>query len=70
MSNANKAVKAEPVPVKKEAAYPLDTLRKDSVKLFNVTTSTFDGAMAGQNGPMTIARAREIIEAWKRGVVK
>lgn len=70
MSNANKAAKVDPVPVKKETAYPLDTLRKDSVKLFNVTTSTFDGAMTGQNGPMTIAKAGEIIEAWKRGVVK
>lgn len=68
---SNKAVKTESVPVtKKETAFPLDVLRKDSVKLFNVTTSTFDGAMTGQSGPLTIAKASEVIEAWKRGVVR
>ncbi len=76
MSKGNIAVKAESVPVKaakpvaKEAEFPVEVLRKDSVKLFGVTTSTFDGAMDGHAGPYTVAQAKEIIEGWKRGVVK
>lgn len=76
MSNASKAPKAEPAPAvvekteKKEATFPLEVLRKDSLKLFGVTTSTFDGAMDGHKGPFTVAKAREIIDTWKRGVVK
>ena len=72
MSSKEKAPKAESVPVtavKKEQAFPLEVLRKDSVTLFNVTSSTFDGAMYGHKGPYTIAKAKEIIENWKRGVV-
>ena len=76
MSNGKKAFKEEKpasapaTAVKKATEIPLDTLRKDSVTLFGVTTSTFDGAMDGQEGPFTIAKAKEIIETWKRGVVK
>lgn len=55
---------------KAEKAYSLETLRKDSVKLFGVTSSTFDGALGGKTGQMTISEAKKIIEDWKKGVVK
>ncbi len=51
-----------------EKAYELSVLRKDSLRLFGVTTSTFDGAMSGQAAPLTINAAKGIIEKWKKGV--
>lgn len=65
MSDAKTAVKADVSP--KEKTYELSMLRRNSIKLFGVTTSTFDGAMSGQNAPLTISDAKGIIEKWKRG---
>lgn len=53
-----------------EKTYSLEALRKNSVKLFGVTTSTFDGAMSGQAAPLTINAAKGIIEKWKKGVAR
>lgn len=50
-----------------EKVYDLSDLRSSSVKLLGVTTSTFDGAMHGQTGPLSIAEAKAIIENWKKG---
>lgn len=68
MSEAKTAVKAEAAP--KEQVFTLSALRKNSMKLFGVTTSTFDGAMSGQTTPLTINAAKGIIEKWKKGAVK
>lgn len=66
MSEAKTAVKSDTSP--KEKTYELSTLRKNCIKLFGVTTSTFDGAMSGQMAPLTIGAAKGIIEKWKKGV--
>lgn len=52
------------------AAFELETLRKDSVKLFGVTSSTFDGAMLGKTGPLSIDAASNIITNFLKGAVK
>lgn len=56
--------------VKSEMKLELSVLRKNSVRLFNVTSSTFDGAMVGQTGPLTVSTAKSIIERFKKGVAK
>ena len=48
--------------------YDLSDLRSSSVKLLGVTTSTYDGAMQNQTGPLSISEAKAIIENWKKGV--
>lgn len=68
------AAAAAPAPAKKEAAtaqaaqetkYKVEKLRAASMKLFKVTTSTFDGAMYGHSETeMTITEARAIINKW------
>ena len=65
MSEAKTAVKTEAA--SKERVFALSTLRKNSMKLFGVTTSTFDGAMTGQTGPLTVNAAKGMIEKWKKG---
>lgn len=45
--------------------YKLEKLRENSMKLFGVTTSTFDGAFCGnQIGEMTIEEAKAILDKW------
>lgn len=66
MGDAKTAVKAENA--SGEKTYELSALRKNSVELFGITTSTFDGAMSGQAAPLTINAAKGIIEKWKKGV--
>lgn len=65
---ADVEVKTEPV--KSEMKLELSVLRKNSVRLFNVTSSTFDGAMSGQKGPLTVSAAKDIIERFKKGVAR
>lgn len=55
---------AEKAPVQ---TFDIQTLRDSCLNLFGVTTSTFDGAMHGQEGPFSIAEAKSIIEGWKKG---
>jgi hypothetical protein len=50
--------------------FSIEALRKSCMKLFGITTSTFDGAMEGQKGPLTLEAAQQIIEAWKGKAVK
>ena len=68
MKNTDKATDTV-VAAKPDAKFPLETLRKDCVKLFGITSSTFDGAMYGKTGEFTIADAASIINDWKKGVV-
>lgn len=53
---------------KKKTKYNVTKLRENSMRLFNVTTSTFDGAMYGhKETEMTIAEAGSIINKWLGG---
>ena len=56
---------------KAEAKFPLETLRKDCMKLFRVSSSTFAGATVGLSGDKeyTIPEVKTHIDAWlKKGV--
>lgn len=45
--------------------FKIEKLRENSMKLFGITTSTFDGAMYGQNvTELTVEEARKIINNW------
>lgn len=45
--------------------YKIEKLRENSIKLFDITTSTFDGALHGlEKTEMTIDEARGIINKW------
>lgn len=50
--------------------YPLESLAKNSRKLFGVSSCTFAGATAGLSGSYTMAEIKSIIEEWcgKKGV--
>lgn len=50
---------------KTEQKFQVEKLRANSMRLFSVTTSTFDGAMYGhKETEMTIAEARAVINKW------
>lgn len=62
---------AEQKDVKTDLVYPVEKLRANCMKLFGITTSTFDGAMHGQKkAEMTIAEAKSIIDTWLGGKEK
>lgn len=45
--------------------YKVGKLRKNSMKLFGVTTSTFDGAFYGEKrNEMTVEEARAMLDKW------
>lgn len=50
--------------------FPISELRKNAMKLFGVTTSTFDGATYGCSGEYTVEQIRDIIVKWKKKEVK
>lgn len=48
--------------------YPIETLRKHCIELFQLSTSTFDGAMCRCKAKeMTIKEAKDAIEKWLKG---
>lgn len=52
----------------KETKYSVDKLRQNSIVLFGVTQSTFDGAMYGHdNKEYTINEVKAILEGWLYG---
>lgn len=56
-----------------ERKFPLETLRRNCVKLFGCTSSTFEGTFfnADKEKEYSIAEAKSIIEKWmKRGIGK
>ena len=68
-AEATAAAKAETPQAAKTAPaaqkYKVEKLRAACMKLFKVTTSTFDGAMYGHTEPeMTIEEAAAIINKW------
>ena len=50
--------------------FSISKLRENCVKLFGVSTCTFDGATYKLNGEYTIEEMKKIIEDWKKKEVK
>lgn len=68
--NEEQAVTA-PAIKKAETKFPLDTLRRDCVKLYKITSSTFAGATASlPDGEYTIEEVRTVIDKWLKKEVK
>lgn len=44
--------------------FPLETLRANSLKLFGVSSSTFDGATAGMQGEHSVEEVKNKINKW------
>lgn len=47
-----------------ESKFSLEVLRTNCVKLFKVSSSTFDGATKGLNGDFTVNEIKEKIKGW------
>lgn len=62
----NAPVKAEPV----EQKYSVEMLRAHCVKIFGITSSTFDGAFYGHDEDMTIKEAKKVVNDWLGKEVK
>ena len=62
---AAKAAAAEKKPA--EPKFTIEQLRKHCITIFNVTSSTFDGAFYGHEGEFTKAEAKKVIETWLSG---
>jgi hypothetical protein len=56
---------ASQAPAVKEPVFPLERLRRDCLKLFGVSTSTFDGAALGREGEFSVKEIRGIIQMWQ-----
>lgn len=52
-------------PVVDEPVFTLERLRRECLKLFGVSTSTFDGATYKLSGEYTVEKIRGIIKAWQ-----
>ena len=65
-NNTEKPKEQNPLPEK--SVFPLERLRRDCVKLFGVTTSTFDGAAFGlnSNGKFTVEEIKVKIGDWQK----
>ena len=50
MATVKKNAEAEPVKTANEPKYSVNKLRQNAIRLFNVSQSTFDGAMYGHTG--------------------
>lgn len=68
------AAEPEEMPVKKEQVseraekFPVEKLRQNSISLFGVTQSTFDGAMYGHNEKeFSIKEVKRMIDEWLYG---
>lgn len=64
---AGEAVPEKKAPADRAAGqkFKIDKLRENSMKLFGVTTSTFDGAFYGdKRSEMTIEEARAMLDKW------
>lgn len=56
---------------KAEKKFPLSVLRRDCVKLYKITSSTFAGATATlPDGEYTIEEVRTVINKWLKKEVK
>lgn len=56
---------------KTESKFPLEVLKRDCVKLYKITSSTFAGATASlPDGEYTIEEVRTVINKWLKKEVK
>lgn len=56
---------------KAEAKFPLEVLKRDCVKLYKITSSTFVGATSNlPDGEYTIEEVRTVINKWLKKEVK
>lgn len=60
----------KPKNMSEEHRFSLDQLRENSVKLFGVTKSTFDGATVGMQGKFTVGDINKKIKAWQNKPIK
>ena len=71
MARKSEKTVAAAVAKKAETKFPLDTLRKDCVMLYGVTSSTFTGAtMNLPDGAYTIEEVRTVVKDWLKKEVK
>lgn len=69
--NAANQAAEEPVKTSEERKFSYEVLRKNCVKLFHVTSSTFSGATIGrESGSYTIAEMQSIVDSWLKKEVK
>ena len=61
---------SESKPAPKASVFPVKRLRDDCVRLFGVTQGTFDGAMHGQSGDMSVNDAKQRISTWLKTPIK
>ena len=53
-----------------ELKFPIAKLRDNSLKLFGVSVSTFDGATSGMTGEYSINEMKSALENWGKKEVK
>lgn len=75
MPTKNKAAPSKTMPPenaaqREEKQYSIPALRDNCAALFNVSTSTFDGAAAGCSGMYTIEKMKSHIDEWLKKEVK
>lgn len=68
MAKKNKATTAEAAV--SAPKFTIAKLRQNCMKLFGVTSSTFDGATLGLNGEYTVEEIKTAIEKWRKKEVK
>lgn len=68
MSNKSKATTAKTVV--SAPKFSIATLRKNCVKIFGVSSSTFDGATHGIDGEYTVKEMKSVIDKWHKKEVK
>ena len=58
--------------IKEEALvkYDINKLRSNCMKLFNINTSTFDGATYGFTGEYSVKEVKDAIEKWLKKEAK
>ena len=57
---------AQPEPTAAPPEFTVERLRRDCLKLFGVTPSTFDGATHGLRGRYSVEGMREHIQNWQK----
>lgn len=71
MAKENEKTVAATVTKKAEPKFPLATLRKDCVRVYGISSSTFAGAtMDLPDGEYTIEEVRAVINKWLKKEVK
>lgn len=68
MSTKKEAV--ESVETTAAPKFSIKKLRENCMKLFGVTTSTFDGATYGLNDEYTVEEMKKTIETWQKTSIK